>query len=173
MEKKQEFKIEVVTLEKPMYIVGRSVRVTHGTPECFPSIDSLKTGFKADDIPAKIPNKKEPVIRFGICYDHHVPREGLIEFTYMVGVEVNEPINESLLPETTHIFTIPTGVIVRIKVSAPNFDTAIGIAYVELDQWRKNNPEWEGSDVGEIELYVDESPSWVEFEKWDCIRKKQ
>lgn len=178
MEKKQGFNIEIFTLDKPMYIVGRTVRVTHGTPECFPKIADLKANFIADDMISKIPNKKEPVMRFGICSDHAVvgdliPGSELIEFTYMVGVEVNEVIEESQLPKTTKIFTIPVGEIIRIRVSAPNFDTAIGIAYVELDQWEKNNPEWEGRGIGEIEVYANESPSWVEFEKWDCVKKKE
>jgi len=81
-------------------------------------------------------------------------------------------MEEWQLPETTRIFTIPSGDIARIRVSAPNVDTAIGIAYVELDQWHKNNPEWEGSGIGEIEVYANETPSWVNFEKWDCIKRK-
>ena len=173
VERKQGFTIDVFTLDKPMHVVGRSVRVTHGTPECFPTIHALWKNFKDDDALSKIPGKKEPVVLFGISTGHHVPAEGLIEFTYILGVEVEAAAGEDKPPETMRHFTIPAGDVARARVSAPDGDTALGIGYVEMSKWRADHPEWEDAGVGETEVYVDESPGWVEFEKWDFVKRRE
>jgi len=175
VEKKQGFSIDVFTLDKPMHIVGRSVRVTHGTPECFPTIQALWKNWTDDDAVSKIPNKKEPAILFGISTDHvrHALDKDIIEFTYILGVEVNEAVEEGKLPETMRGFTIPPTDVARIKVSHPNGDAALGIGYVELSKWLKNHPEWEDCGIGETEVYVSETPEWVEFEKWSFVKRKE
>ncbi|HBL83553.1 MAG: hypothetical protein A2Y17_00365 [Clostridiales bacterium GWF2_38_85] len=168
MEKKTEFTIEEFKLEQPIYVVGRTVRVTHGTPECFPAISALKANFLANDVPSIITNIQKPVIRFGICKDHHVPSEGLIEFTYMIGVQTTGQTFENLIDDM-ELHIIPEGDYVRIKVSAPDADTAIGTAYVNLSNWFNESTEWAGA--GEFEVYPNESTD-AEMEFWNGLKRK-
>ena len=167
MEKKSEFDIQVLKLDKPLYVVGCSVRVKHGTPECFPTIAALILKFFTDDMPSKIANKKEPLIRFGICSDH-VYYDDIIEFTYLAGVQVQKV--ESQLPEKTETFIVPEGEYACIKVSAPDAQTAIGIAYINLDKWINESSEWE-SIIGEYEVYPNKF-SDAEMELWRPIKRK-
>ena len=180
MKKKTTFEIDIFQIDQPLYIVGRTVRVTHGTPECFPAIDALCQTFDDDDVTAAIPDKAEPVIPFGVCSDHISHGGDIIEFTYMKGVQVRECPDDSQLPKTTLCHTIPAGDYVRIRVSAPSFDAGIGTAYIELDRWE--SPEWENCDDSGYEVFTsrrynpenhcfDESLRF-EMEKWGRVRRK-
>ena len=168
MEEKTEFSIEVFKLEQPIYVLGRTIRVTHGTPECTPAINTLKSDFLANDVPAKIPHLHKPVKRFAVCKDHYVPSEGLIEFTYMTGVQIKNPIKENL-PDNMEQHIIPEGDYVRIKVSAPDADTAIGTAYVNLSNWANEQIEWDCG--GEFEVYPNETTD-AEMEFWYGLKRK-
>jgi len=180
--KKPAFQIDVFHLDQPLYAVGRSVRVTHGTPECFPAIDALWRDFDADDVTSAIANKADPVIPFGICSDHIAHGGDLIEFNYMRGVLVREYPAEDELPQGAICHTIPAGDFARIRVRAKNHDKAIGTAYIELSNWLESSQEWEAVDGGyevytscvynpETRLY--DAPRWpkrYEMEKWDRVR---
>lgn len=169
MEKKAEFAIDVFPLDAPMIIVGRSVAVTHGTPECFPTIGALIEGFHRDDLPAKIPGRKDSPTEYGLCFGH-VPEGELIHFTYFYGVEVPGPVDESRLPESTECFVIQPGHYARNRVSAPK-DQAIGIAYTQFGPWEEASPEWECTD-GIYEVYIEETPDWAVMELWKPVRKR-
>ena len=100
------YTIDVLTLDEPLYIVGCGVRVKHGTPECFPSINALIDNFNKNCMASKIPNKSQPYRRFGICVDH-VMYDDIIEFTYLTGVQVKTPLSESQRPATTILNEVP------------------------------------------------------------------
>lgn len=161
--------IEIMRLNEPIYVAGREVRVKHGTPECFPAIDALCAGFYTEDIPSKIKNKKEPVTRLGLCVGH-VYYDNIIEFAYVIGVQINGPSDENGLPESTACYSIPAGDYARIKVTSPDRETTIGIAYTRLDQWIKESPDWEAS-MGEYEIYPDISSN-AEMELWRPVVKR-
>jgi len=183
MKKKPAFQIDVFRIEQPLYMVGRAVRVTHGTPECFPAIDTLWREFEADDVTSAIPDKADPVIPFGICSDH-IPHGGdIIEFTYMRAALVRERPADNQLPEGTICYAIPAGDFARIRVRAKNHDKAIGTAYIELDKWLQSS-EWEGIGDGyevytsrvynpETKLYGDKWPRRYEMEKWEHVRPRR
>jgi hypothetical protein len=82
-------------------------------------------------------------------------------------------LDDARLPETMRAFTIPAMDVARAKVSAPDIGTALGIGYGELDKWRKEHPEWESRGICEVEVFRSEPPAWMEFEKWDGVRKKE
>lgn len=141
MDNEATYNIQIMKLNNPIFIVGSEVRVKHGTPECFPAIDTICTRFKSEETPSKIQNKIEPMIRFGLCLDH-VYHENVIEFTYVTGVQVHELMGESKLPESTKCYTIPAGEYACIKVSSPDSVTTIGIAYTRLNQWINESQDW-------------------------------
>ncbi len=156
-------------LDMPVYIAGREVRVKHGTPECFPAINALIAKFNAEDISSKIGNKKEPVIRFGLCIGH-IYYDNIIEFTYITGVQIYGPADESRMPESTKCYSIPAGDYACIKVTSPDAGATIGIAYTRLEQWIKESQDWEAA-IGEYEVYPNISTN-AEMELWRPIRKK-
>lgn len=163
------YSIEIIKLDTPVYVAGREVRVKHGTPECFPAIDALCARFHAEDIPAKIGNKKEPVLRFGLCIDHKY-FDTIIEFTYITGVQISEPADESRLPVSTKCYTIPAGDYACIKVSSPDAGTTIGIAYTRLERWMQASKDWE-SAPGEYEVYPNAATN-AEMELWRPVRTR-
>ncbi|MDR2956583.1 MAG: GyrI-like domain-containing protein [Coriobacteriales bacterium] len=169
METKSEFSIYIKELADPVYVVGRKVRVKHGTPECFVKIDNLIEGFFAEDVPSQIPEVKLPLVRFGIC-SHHVYYSDIIEFDYLTGVEVVGPIDRSRLPATTTGFVIPSGTYACIKVSAIDSSTALDVAYSKLDEWLSESEEWEAFS-GEYEMYPDELTNAV-MELWRPIEQQ-
>ncbi len=169
MDNKTVYDIEIMKLDMPVYVAGREVRVKHGTPECFPAINALCSKFYAEDIPSQIRNKKEPVIRFGLCIGH-IYYSNIIEFTYITGVQISEPVDESSLPESTKCYTIPAGDYVCNKVTSPAEGATMGIAYTRLEQWIKESPDWEAA-TGEYEVYPNASTN-AEMELWRPVRKK-
>jgi predicted transcriptional regulator YdeE len=156
-------------LKEPVFVAGLEVRVKHGTPECFTTIGALYSKFYTEDIPSKIKSKKDPVIRFGLCVGH-VYYDDIIEFTYVLGVQISEPTDESGLPESTKCYTIPTGDYARIKVSSPEKGTAIGVAYMRLEEWINESQEWEALK-GEYEVYPNAFTD-DEMELWRPVRKR-
>ncbi len=168
MDNKAVYHIETMQLNAPVYVAGREVRVKHGTPECFPAIGALCARFHAEGIPSKIGNKKDPVVRFGLCVGH-VYYDDIIEFTYVTGVQISEPADESSLPESTRCYTIPPGDYACIKVTSPDDGTTIGTAYTRLEQWLRESPDWEAT-TGEYEVYPNPSTN-AEMELWRPVRK--
>jgi len=177
--------INVFRIAQPLYLVGRSVRVTHGTPECFPTIDALIDGFDADDVTSAIPDKVSPVIPFGVGLDHIAHGGDLIEFTYMRGILVRALPPEDQLPEGAVCHTIPAGCYARNRVRAKNVGEALGAAYVGLDDWLKTSAEWESCGNSEYEVFTCSAydarkkrfiaPKWpkrYEMEKWGQVRRK-
>jgi len=184
--KKPSFQVDIFHIDRPLYAVGRAVRVTHGTPECFPAIDALIQGFDADDVTSVIPNKASPIIPFGVGLDHIAHGGDLIEFTYMRGVLVRERPAEDQLPEGMICHTIPAGYYARNHVRAKNIGEALGIAYIELDRWVESSEEWEGCGNSEYEVYTSSVyipekkcfrrpkwPQWFEMEKWCQVRRRE
>lgn len=169
MDSVADFSIQIIRLDSPVYIAGQEARVKHGTPECFPTITALCGRFLSEDIPSKIQNKIEPIVRFGMCVDH-VYLGDIIEFTYITGVQIKELIDENKLPESTKCFVIPAGEYACIKVSSPDDGTTIGIAYTQLDKWIHESQDWE-STVGEYEVYPRFSTNAV-MELWRPVRRK-
>ena len=181
--KNPAFQIDVFRIAKPLYMIGRAVRVTHGTPECFPAINALIAGFDADDVVSAIPNKVSPIIPFGVGLDHVAQVGDLIEFTYMRGILVRERPDQ--LPEGLLCHVVPAGDYARNRVRAKNIDEALGIAYIELDNWLKASEEWESCGNSEYEVFTGsiynpeqkrfDQPKWpkrYEMEKWDPVRRK-
>jgi predicted transcriptional regulator YdeE len=166
---KAVYSIDIMKLDMPVYVAGREVRVRHGTPECFPAISALYSNFYADDIPSKISNKKEPFVRFGLCIGH-VYDGDIIEFTYVLGVQISGLTDESWLPEETKYYTIQAGDYARIKVSSPEKGAAIGIAYTRLEEWFNESRDWEAA-TGEYEVYPNAATD-DEMELWRPVRKK-
>jgi predicted transcriptional regulator YdeE len=169
MDNKADYSILIKKLDSPVFVVGQEVRVKHGTPECFPAINALCTSFKAENIPAGIRNKTEPVLRLGLCIDH-VYYDDIIEFTYVTGVQVHEPAEESTLPKATKCYAIPAGEYACIKVSSPDEGTTIGIAYTCLDNWINGSQDWD-STPGEYEVYPNISDN-TEMELWRPVKRK-
>lgn len=169
MDSKPAYTIQVVRLDSPIYIAGQEVRVKHGTPECFSTIAALCTKFLEEDIPSEIQNKTEPIKRFGMCINH-VYYEDIIEFTYIIGVQVHEKIEESKLPGETKCYSMPTGDYACINVTSPNESTTIGIAYTRLGEWINASQDWE-SAMGEYEVYPDISTR-TQMELWRPVRIK-
>ena len=178
--------IDVFRIVRPLYLVGRAARVTHGTPECFPTIDALIRGFDADDVTAAIPNKVSPILPFGVGLDHIAHGGDLIEFTYMRGILVRELPPEDQLPEGLVCHTIPAGCYARNRVRAKNIGEALGAAYGGLDNWLKASQEWESCGNSEYEVFTCSAydarkkrfsapkwPHWYEMEKWDQVRRKE
>jgi DNA-binding transcriptional MerR regulator len=174
---KTEFSVRVFYLEKPIYIVGRSIRVKHGSPEHFPSIESLISDFFADDVPAMIPERNLPVMRFGICAEF-TPETG--EFTYMMGDQTKQLISDASLPERTRNFIIPSGYYACVTFSAPDMGELTGAklseGYNRLFGWLGES-EWENSEMGvAYEVYEDERfevPSWPEMDIWTPVKRKE
>jgi predicted transcriptional regulator YdeE len=156
-------------LDMPVYVAGWEVRVKHGTPECFPAINAIIAKFYTEDIPSKMGNKKEPLIRFGLCIGH-IYYDNIIEFTYITGVQINEPADESRLPESTKCYTIPAGDYACIKVTSPDAGATIGTAYTRLEQWINESQDWKAA-MGEYEVYPNASTN-AEMELWRPVRKK-
>ena len=177
MDNKTEFLIRVFTLENPIYIVGRSIRIKHGSPEHEPGIKSLISGYFGDDVPSIIPNRSFPLMRFGICAEFE-PETG--EFTYMMGDQIGQPGANYLLPETTRSYIIPSGEYACITFSAPDIGTLteskIGEGYDRLFGWLRES-EWESSTEGvAYEVYDDERfevPSWPEMDIWTPVKRKE
>lgn len=169
MASETEFGIQIIKLVSPVYVAGQEVRVKHGTPECFPTISTLCNRFLSEDIPSKIQNKIDPIIRFGMCIDH-IYMEDIIEFTYITGVQIKGPIKENTMPELVKCYSIPTGEYACIKVTSPDGGTTIGIAYTQLDKWINESQEWE-STVGEYEVYPKFTTN-AEMELWRPVRRK-
>jgi len=185
--KKSAFQVDIFRIEQPLYLVGRSVRVTHGTPECFPKIDALIESFDADDAAGAIPNRVSPVIPFGVGLNHIAHGGDLIEFTYMRGILVREPPAKGQLPDDFLCHTIPAGYYARNRVRAKDVGEALGVAYVELDRWVKSSEEWEDYGDGGYEYEVFTSsvyspkkrrfedahkPNRYTMEKWERVRRK-
>ena len=177
MDNKIDFSIRVFTLENPIYIVGRSIRIKHGSPEHEPSMKSLISGYFGDDVPSIIPNRNLPIMRFGICAEF-VPETG--EFTYMMGDQVGQPVADDLLPETTRSYIIPSGEYACITFSAPDIgvltESKLFEGYDRLFGWLSES-EWESSMVGvAYEVYEDERfevPSWPEMDIWTPVKRKE
>ena len=164
------YTIDVLTLDEPLYIVGCGVRVKHGTPECFPSINALIDNFNKNCMASKIPNKSQPYRRFGICVDH-VMYDDIIEFTYLTGVQVKTPLSESQRPATTILHEVPAGTYARIQVTAPNEDIAMSTSYMKLAQWIEESTEWEQAPGNECEVFPKEDTDAI-MELWRPIRNK-
>jgi predicted transcriptional regulator YdeE len=169
MNNEATYNIKIMKLSSPIFVAGTEVRVKHGTPECFPAINALCTRFISEGTPSKIQNKIEPMIRFGLCIDH-VYYEDIIEFTYIIGVQVQELTVESKLPELVKCYTIPTGKYACINVSSPDASTTIGIAYTRLDRWINESQDWE-SIPGEYEIYPNPFSS-AKMELWRPVKRK-
>lgn len=177
MDNKTDFSIRVFHLENPIYIVGRGVRIKHGSPEHMPSINSLISGYFGDDVPSMIPNRNLPIMRFGICAEF-TPETG--EFTYMMGDQIRQPVADDLLPETTRSYVIPSGEYACITFSAPDIGALtgakLGEGYDRLFGWLSES-EWENSMMGvAYEVYDDERfevPSWPEMDIWTPVKRKE
>ena len=176
MERETKIEIDDFELSEPINIVGCSVHIpVAGTPECFKSIGELYSRFFGDGILEKIPNKKELVIKkdqnhFGICHNH-IAKGDKIEFTYTIGIQINQSLNDNELLKIFQKLTIPKGDYARIHVSAPS-ENAIGSAWVEFDKWIKKFPEWDFHETV-YEVYLDNTSGWMEFEMWKQILKKK
>jgi len=175
--------IDIFRIARPLYLLGRAARVTHGTPECGPTIDALIEAFNADDVTSAIPGKISPIVPFGVGLDHIAHGGDLIEFTYMRGILVRELPPEDQLPEGLICHTIPAGCYARNRVRAKNIGEALGAAYVGLDNWLKASEAWESCGNSEYEVFTS-SPydpkkkrfsapeQGYEMEKWDPVRRK-
>jgi len=183
--KNASFQIDIFHIDQPLYAVGRTVRVTHGAPDCFPKIDALIKDFGDDDVPSAISDKTSPIIAFGICLDHIDHGGNQIEFTYMRAILVRELPTEVQLPEGMLCHTIPAGYYARNHVCAKNIGDALGTAYVELDNWLKSSEGWESCGNGEYEVFTSSvynpetrrfehthKPKKYEMEKWGQVRRK-
>lgn len=172
-----EFNIHVFHLDAPINVIGRAVRVVHGSPEHMSSVKSLIENFFGDDVSSMIFNKREPVLRFGICAEHN-PSTG--EFTYMMGDQTLQDSENMKIPETTRSYVIPVGDYACVTFSAPDVETITNATLEEgfdhLFGWLGSSEEWESSVLGvAYEVYDNERfevPSWPEMEIWTPVKRK-
>jgi len=174
MEREKEHSIRVINLEHPVYVVGRATRVKYGSPEHMPAINGLIENFFGDDVPASIPDKIEPGVRFGICAEFSSETG---EFTYRMGQQVNAPPPEYDIPGGTRLYTIPAGNYACITWSAQNIEATVAdMPYGEISEWIVNSEEWDGGDrTAAYEVYDDERfevPSWPEMDIWMPVKEK-
>ena len=179
-QKKTELLIRVFYLENPIFVTGRAVRVLYGSPEHNgpeSKLSALVSDYFSDDVPSMIPDRKEPVMRFGICAEF-APATG--EFTYMMGDQTLRQIKDEQLPATTRNYLIPAGHYACVTFSAPDIDSIIakmlGEGFDQLFRWLGASDEWESSVHGvAYEVYDDERfevPSWPEMDIWTPVKKK-
>ena len=177
LEKKTEYKIRIINLEKDILVTGCGVRVKHGSPEHMPAIQGLIENYFGDDVPAIIPNRSVSVMRFSICAEF-TPETG--EFTYMMGDQVTEAASGGAIPDTLRSHLIAAGDYACVTFSAPDVETLttqqLMPGYDKLFGWLSNSEEWESSDMGvACEVYEDkrfEVASWPEMAIWTPVKRK-
>ena len=177
IDKQTEYHVRVFRLEKEIWVIGRGVRIKHGSPEHMPSIQNLIENFFGDDVPAIIPHHMEPAFRFGICAEF-TPETG--EFTYIMGDQTSKPVGNDVLPDTLRGYMIPAGDYACVTFSAPDIETitiqALGLGYDKLFGWLGDSAEWENSGMGvAYEVYEDkrfEVASWPEMDIWTPVKRK-
>ena len=178
MDKKTEFSIRILRLDEPIHVVGRAARVKPGTPEHMPTIDSLISGFFGDDVPASIPRRKTPGLRFGICAKWD---EAAREFTYMMGDQTLDRLSDGELPPATRRYEIAAGDYACVTFAGPDNPSVtgplLGEGYKRLFDWLKASDEWESAVQGAAyEVYEDERfevPSWPEMDIITPVRRKK
>ncbi|MCL2060977.1 MAG: MerR family transcriptional regulator [Oscillospiraceae bacterium] len=193
MDKKTEYIIRTINIAEDILVIGRGARIKHGSPEHMPTIRRLIENFFGDDVPAMVPNRHEPAMRFGICAEYDPKTH---EFTYMMGDQATTPAATNAastnaavtnaaattaapLPDTLRSYVIPAGDYVCVTFSAPDIETittkALGPGYDELFSWLGSSTEWESAVHGEAyEVYDDkrfEVASWPEMDIWAPIKK--
>lgn len=177
MERKTELNIRIFNLDTPIHVIGRAARIIHGSPEHMPTIQSLVSDFYGDDVSSMIPNRKEPIMRFGICAEFS-PQTG--EFTYMMGDQTLLQTDNVELPASTRSYIIPSGDYLCVTFSAPDIETitssTLWEGYDKLFGWLEKSDEWENSAFGvAYEVYDNERfevPSYPEMEIWTPIKRK-
>ena len=174
---KTEFSIRVFNLETPIYIIGKAVRIVHGSPEHGETINALISDYFGDDIPSIIPNRKKPTMRFGICAEF-TNETG--EFTYMIGDQIIGQIGKKI-PAATRSYEIPAGYYACVTFSAPDIESitgkSLGEGYDKLFGWLESSEEWESTVGGTVayEVYDDERfevPSYPQMDIWTPVRKR-
>jgi predicted transcriptional regulator YdeE len=178
MEKKTEFTIGIMRLDEPIHVVGRAARVKPGTPEHMPTIERLISGFFGDDVPASIPRRKTPALRFGVCAEWD---EATRTFTYMMGDQTLDCLSDEELPQATRRFEIEAGDYASITFAGPDNPAVtgplLGEGYKRLFDWLKASDQWESAVRGAAyEVYEDERfevPSWPEMDIITPVRRKK
>ncbi|MCL1803151.1 MAG: hypothetical protein FWG30_05830 [Eubacteriaceae bacterium] len=174
-EKSKEQKASMLTLDEPIYVIGKSVRVDSEKAGYKNDIADMINSYFSDDVPSSIPGRISPIMRFGILANYDPITK---EFDYLMGDKA-AAITPEEMPPGLNGYEIPTGVYATIVFSGIDVQTIttteLDSGYKNLDKYINSLEGWEYSDKGEMfEVYRDDKFSvqeWPEMEIWALLKK--